>query len=266
MKNLNRRQFLNLAAGGTAATVLHFSGCISELASGGNTPERPNIIYILADDLGYGDLGCYGQQKIKTPSLDRMAAEGMRFTQHYAGSTVCAPSRCALMTGLHTGHCIIRGNERVPLRPSDVTVAELLKQAGYVTGITGKWGLGEPETTGIPNKKGFDQWFGYLNQHNAHFYYQPFLWKNRELVVLEGNKDGQRQQYTHDLFTEFALDFIRTNEDKPFFLYLAYTIPHAELLVPDDSLRQYIGEYGPMKKKCPEITTPRQHPRLRLRR
>ncbi len=251
---MNRREFLNLAAGGAVAVVIPSSGCESEFArSKGGTARRPNIIFILADDLGYGDLGCYGQDKIRTPNLDRMAAEGMRFTQHYAGSTVCAPSRCALMTGLHTGHCWVRGNKRVPLRPCDVTVAELLKKAGYATGITGKWGLGEPETTGIPNKQGFDQWFGYLNQHNAHFYYQPFLWKNKQLVVLEGNKDGQRRQYTHDLFTDFALDFIRTNKDKPFFLYLAYTIPHAELLVPDDSLRQYIGKFSerPYEKRRP---------------
>jgi arylsulfatase A len=254
MKNLNRREFLNLVAGSAAALVMPAGGCESQFTRSKSTiAKRPNIIFILADDLGYGDLGCYGQEKIKTPNLDRMAAEGMRFTQHYAGSTVCAPSRCALMTSLHTGHCWVRGNKHVPLRPSDVTIAELLKQAGYVTGITGKWGLGEPETTGIPNKQGFDQWFGYLNQHNAHFYYQPFLWKNKQLVVLEGNKDGQRRQYTHDLFTDFALDFIRTNKDKPFFLYLAYTIPHAELLVPDDSLRQYIGKFPerPYEKRRP---------------
>jgi len=255
MKHLNRREFLNLVAGSAAALVTPSSGCESEFArSKDASAKRPSIIFILADDLGYGDLGCYGQQQIKTPNLDQMAAEGMRFTQHYAGSTVCAPSRCALMTGQHTGHCLIRGNERVPLRPGDVTVAELLRQAGYVTGITGKWGLGEPETTGIPNKQGFDQWFGYLNQHNAHFYYQPFLWKNKKLVVLEGNKDGQRRQYTHDLFTDFALGFIRTNKDKPFFLYLAYTIPHAELLVPDDSLRQYMGKFPekPYEKRWPK--------------
>src|SRR5213593_753793 len=127
-------------------------------------PAKPNIIFILADDLGYGDLGCYGQKKIRTPNLDRMAAEGMRFTQCYAGSTVCAPSRCALMTGLHTGHCRIRGNANVPLEPGDRTVAELLKSAGYATGLVGKWGLGEDGTTGVPNKKGFDEFFGFLNQ------------------------------------------------------------------------------------------------------
>ena len=129
---------------------------ISFLNCGEKEPVKPNIIYILADDLGYGDLGCYGQEKIKTPNIDQLASEGIRFTDHYAGSTVCAPSRCCLMTGLHTGHARIRGNARTPLLPDDITVAELLKSAGYTTGLIGKWGLGEPGTTGIPNKQGFD--------------------------------------------------------------------------------------------------------------
>src|SRR5947207_2531499 len=171
---------------------------------------RPNIIFILADDLGYGDLGCYGQKKIRTPHLDRLAADGMRFTQCYAGSTVCAPSRCALMTGRHTGHCTVRGNALVPLRPDDVTVAEVLKAAGYQTGLIGKWGLGEPGTSGIPNRKGFDTFFGYLNQVHAHNYYPDYLWRNQERVVLKGNvvRDGvasKRAQYSPDLFTRAAL-------------------------------------------------------------
>ncbi|MFQ6097745.1 MAG: arylsulfatase [Armatimonadota bacterium] len=185
------------------------------------------MIFILADDLGYGDLGCYGQQRIQTPNLDRFAAEGVRFTDAYAGSTVCAPSRCSLMTGLHTGHCRVRGNARVPLRPEDVTVAEVLKRAGYVTGIIGKWGLGEPDTTGIPNRQGFDEWFGYLNQRRAHNYYPEHLWKNESKFPLSGNLNGRRRQYSHDLFTEYALWFLRRHQDRPFFLYLAYTIPHA---------------------------------------
>src|SRR5207247_3179853 len=147
---------------------------------------RPNILLILADDLGYGDLGCYGQKRIRTPNLDRMAAEGMRFTQFYAGSTVCAPSRCCLMTGLHTGHATIRGNAAVPLRPEDVTAAQLLKDAGYATALVGKWGLGEPETTGVPNRKGFDTFYGFLNQVHAHNYYPDYLWKNQEKVAIEG--------------------------------------------------------------------------------
>jgi arylsulfatase A-like enzyme len=195
-------------------------------------PSRPNIVFILADDLGYGDLGCYGQKRILTPNLDRMAAEGMRFTQFYAGSTVCAPSRCSLMTGLHTGHAIIRGNANVPLRPQDVTVAKVLKDAGYTTGLIGKWGLGEADTTGVPNRQGFDYFYGYLNQVHAHNYYPDYLWKNQEKVVIEGNvvKSGvasKRAQYSPDLFTKEALAFVEQNREKPFFLYLAYTIPHA---------------------------------------
>ena len=139
--------------------------------------RKPNIIFILADDLGYGDLGCYGQTKIKTPNLDKLAAEGMRFTNFYAGSTVCAPSRCALMTGLHTGHAFIRGNAAVALRPQDLTVAEVLKQAGYRTALIGKWGLGNPNTTGVPQKKGFDEFLGYLDQVHAHDYYTDYLWR-----------------------------------------------------------------------------------------
>src|SRR6516162_1054573 len=199
-------------------------------------PSRPNIILILADDLGYGDVGCYGQKRIQTPQIDRLAAEGMRFTQCYAGSTVCAPSRCALMTGLHSGHGTVRGNALVPLAPEDVTVAEVLKEANYATALIGKWGLGEPGSTGIPNRKGFDYFFGYLNQQHAHNYYPDYLWKNQEKVNLAGNvvKNNvatERAQYSHDLFTNQALGFLdsrkRLTPDKPFFLYLAYTIPHA---------------------------------------
>lgn len=189
--------------------------------------ERPNIIFILADDLGYGDVGCYGQEKVPTPNIDRLAAEGIRFTDFYAGSTVCAPSRCCLMTGLHTGHAWIRGNDRVPLRPNDVTIARVCKQAGYATGLVGKWGLGEPDTTGIPNRQGFDYFFGYLNQGHAHNYYPDYLWRNTDRVVLEGNAGGKRTQYSHDLFTTEAMGFIDKHRVEPFFLYLAYTIPHA---------------------------------------
>ena len=194
-------------------------------------PKRPNIVFILADDLGYGDVGCYGQKQIQTPSIDRLAAEGTRFTQCYAGCTVCAPSRCVLMTGLHTGHCQVRGNARVPLRPEDTTVAEVLKAAGYRTGIIGKWGLGEPDSTGIPNKKGFDYWFGYLNQAHAHNYYPDYLWRNQEKVplpnIVEKGVATKKVVYSADLFAEEALRFVEREKDKPFFLYLALTIPHA---------------------------------------
>ncbi len=195
-------------------------------------PAHPNIIFILADDLGYGDLGCYGQKRILTPNIDRMATEGMRFTQFYAGDTVCAPSRCCLLTGLHTGHAVIRGNAAVPLRAQDATVAKVLKDAGYSTGLVGKWGLGEADTTGVPNLQGFDYFYGYLNQVHAHNYYPDYLWKNQEKVAIEGNvvKGGvasKRAQYSPDLFTKEALEFVDRNREKPFFLYLAYTIPHA---------------------------------------
>ncbi|MBL8793371.1 MAG: arylsulfatase [Planctomycetia bacterium] len=194
--------------------------------------QPPNVILIFTDDLGYGDLGCYGQKRIKTPHVDRMAQEGVRFTQCYAGSTVCAPSRSALMTGQHTGHTLVRGNARVPLRPEEVTVAKVVKSAGYRTGLIGKWGLGEPDSTGIPNLQGFDYFFGYLNQHLAHNYYPDYLWRNQEKVlysgnVVEKNVASKRTVYSHDLFTEEALKFVEQEPGKPFFLYLAYTIPHA---------------------------------------
>lgn len=188
--------------------------------------RKPNIIFILADDLGWGDLGSYGQKLTKTPNLDRLAKEGTRFTQVYASAPVCAPSRASLMTGLHQGHAYIRGNNdskgaRVSLRPEDTTIAEVLKKAGYSTGIIGKWGLGEPDTTGIPNKKGFDYFFGYLNQNLAHNYYPDYLWRNEEKVDLAG------KAYSADLFGQEALDFIKRESKAPFFLYLAGTLPHA---------------------------------------
>ncbi len=237
-----RRDFLKAMGLGAATLVLPSGTPATQTAA--RPTRRPNIIFILADDLGYGDLGCYGQQTIRTPNLDRMAAEGMRFTQHYAGSTVCAPSRCVLMTGLHTGHCYVRGNKRVqpmgqiPLPPDTVSVAKLLKAAGYSTGLIGKWGLGGPGSTGAPGKQGFDYFFGYLCQRHAHNYYPEFLFRNDERVELEGNKvansrpDGagvavERAQYSHDLFAREALDFVDRNKNRPFFLYLALTIPHA---------------------------------------
>jgi len=257
---MNRRDFLKTI--GSGALIATISGCKSWPV--GKSP-RPNIIFILADDLGYGDLGCYGQKEIATPNIDRIAKEGLIFTDHYAGSTVCAPSRCSLMTGLHTGHCWIRGNALLPLRPSDVTVAKLLKEAGYTTGAIGKWGLGEAGTTGIPNKKGFDYWFGYLNQRHAHNYYPEFLWRNEESIPIEGNKlpkpepggwgeSINKVTYSPDLFTKEALTFVEQNKDRPFFLYLAYTVPHANneagqngMEVP--SLGQYADKDWPVPQK-----------------
>jgi choline-sulfatase len=211
---------------------------------------RPNIVLILADDLGYGDVGCYGQKLVATPHIDRLASQGMRFTQGYAGSTVCAPSRCVLMTGRHSGHATVRGNALVPLQPDDVTVAEVLKSAGYATGLFGKWGLGEPETTGLPNRQGFDEFFGFLNQHHAHNYYPDYLWRNeqKELldnVVPKNNIASVRKQYAPDLFAAEALSFLDRHAGHPFFLYFAPTLPHANnergnaegngMEVPDDA-------------------------------
>lgn len=247
MEKFNRREFLSLAAGGAAA-MLPLAGCERGLAGNGNPAKKPNIIFIMADDLGYGDLGCYGQKHIRTPNIDKLADEGMRFTDCYAGSTVCAPSRSVLMTGQHTGHTRVRNNmgkvggvlvtdngspqKRVPLEAEDVTVAEVLKQADYATGITGKWGLAEPDTDGLPTRQGFDEWFGYLNQRRAHTYYPPYLWRNEEKMLLEANAGGNKGQYSHDMFTDFALDFVRRHKTGPFFLYLPYTIPHAKYEIP----------------------------------
>lgn len=216
------------------------SGLAAEGPRGNDWRERmltnrpPNIVLIVADDLGYGDLGSYGQKRIKTPHLDRLAAEGMRFTQCYAGSTVCAPSRATLMTGQHTGHTRIRGNGNVPLAPADVTVAEVLQKAGYETGAIGKWGLGLEETTGTPHRQGFNEWFGYLSQKHAHDYYPTYLWRSsvandqlENALVLDRNLDGAKGVYAPDLFTLAATNFVRNNRFKPFFLYLPLTFPHA---------------------------------------
>jgi len=196
---------------------------------------RPNILFIIADDLGYGDLGCYGQKKIQTPNLDRLAAEGTVFTQYYAGSTVCAPSRCALLTGKHTGHARIRGNsaQQHPLLPEDVTVAEVLKPAGYKTCALGKWGLGKLNSTGHPRQQGFDEFFGYLTHREAHNYYPEQLWRNEQPWPFPDNAHNARGTYVHDWFTRSAQNFSRINRpdhqfpDRRFFIYLAYTIPHA---------------------------------------
>ena len=205
---------------------------------------RPNIIFIMADDLGYGHLGCHGQQKIRTPNIDRLAAEGMRFTDCYAGAPVCAPSRSVLMTGKHGGHTSVRANSGgVPLLAKDVTIAEVLKPAGYTTAIFGKWGLGDAGTAGVPNQQGFDHFFGYLHQVHCHFYYPYFLWKDDQKYLLPGNEGGKRQQYTHDEIVDQAKGFLRHHKQQRFFLYLPFTIPHTELLVPEDSLKQYGGKF-----------------------
>jgi arylsulfatase A-like enzyme len=210
---MNRRQFLASAAA-------------APLAAGQSGQPRPNIVLIVADDLGYGDLGCYGQQRIQTPNIDRLAREGTRFTDAYAGSTVCAPSRCSLFTGLHMGHARVRGNGPVTLRKEDVTLTEVLKQAGYRTGIVGKWSLGGIGQEGYPLDKGFDEWLGYFSQSQAHLYYPEMLLDGRRERNLQQNWGTRRGVYAHDLFTERAVEFIR-KEGAPFFLHVSWTIPHA---------------------------------------
>ncbi|MCR5713958.1 MAG: arylsulfatase [Bacteroidales bacterium] len=227
-------------------TLPFMAGCQSEKAA----PERPNIIYIMADDLGYGDLSCYGQRHFQTPNIDSLASRGMRFTQFYAGTAISAPSRCSLMTGKYTGHTRIRDNfsvtnQRVPLHEEDVTIAEKMKEAGYTAGMFGKWGLGELGTTGVPTKQGFDEFFGYINQRDAHSYYPLRLQHNEENIYFSRNENDGRGLYSHDTIHYMAKRFIRRNleQGQPFVAFLTYTIPHAELTVPEDTLNPFIGRF-----------------------
>lgn len=213
--------------------------------------KKPNIIYILADDLGYGDLSSFGQTKFNTPNIDKLAAEGMMFTQHYAGNTVCAPSRSALLTGMHTGHTPIRGNKEIqpegqfPISDNTYTMAEALKEGGYVTGAFGKWGLGYPGSEGDPTKQGFDVFYGYNCQRLGHNYYPYHLWSNTDSIVLTGNAGHKKEQYAPELIQNKALEFLETNKDKPFFMYVPTIIPHAELVAPESVLAKYRGKYNP---------------------
>ncbi len=222
--------------------------------------SKPNIIYILTDDLGYGDISCYGQTKFTTPHIDRMAETGMRFSDHYAGSTVCAPSRCALLTGQHTGHAQIRGNYeqkpegQAPLAPGTVTVPALLKQAGYTTGMFGKWGLGGPGSTSDPVQV-FDEFFGYNCQRLAHSYYPDYLWHQDQKVPLDG------KTYSHDLIMEAALRFIQNNQDHPFFCYIPVTIPHAAMHAHKDLHDKYRKQFPAFEDRIgtyagPDVTNP----------
>lgn len=206
--------------------------------------DKPNIIFILGDDIGQGDLGCYGQQKIKTPNLDKMAAEGVRFTQAYSGTTVCAPSRTSLMTGLHMGHSPVRANREIakgqgqmPLPEKTVTVAQLLKQQGYATACMGKWGMGMFDTTGSPLKKGFDRFYGYNCQRHAHSYFPEYLYDNDKLVDLPENKGGTKKTYADRLIQKNVLSWVEQQGTKPFFLFYATTLPHGAYEI--DDLGQY---------------------------
>ena len=249
-------------------------GACRTFGTGERDAGPPNIVLILADDLGYGELGCYGQTKIRTPHLDALAAEGMRFTDHHSGSPVCAPSRCVLMTGLHTGHSFIRGNKemggwgpdepegQLPLPAGTPTLARILQARGYATGAFGKWGLGGPDSTGHPNRQGFDHFYGYLCQRVAHNYYPTHLWRNGEQDVLEGNEwfsahqrlkeapEGEEgfapfasAQYAPDRMIDEAVAFVDEHRDEPFFLYFATPVPHVAIQVPDDSLAEYQGKF-----------------------
>ena len=222
--------------------------------------EKPNIIYILCDDLGYAEVGYNGQEKIQTPELDALASKGMRFTDHYCGNAVCAPSRASLMTGKHPGHAFIRANSpgypngQTPIPADSETLGKLMKRAGYATACIGKWGLGSFHDVGNPNKQGFDHFFGYTDQRNAHNYYPEYLWRNAEKEMLN-NANGAENDYSHDLMTQDALKFIEQKKEEPFFLYLAYLIPHVKYQVPD--LAQYADRDWPKEMKIHAAMTSR---------
>jgi len=213
--------------------------------------SKPNIIFILADDLGYGDLSFNGQIHFSTPNIDLLASEGMFFTQHYSGSTVCAPSRSTIMTGLHTGHTPVRGNKEVqpegqyPLPSDTYTLAEMLKEQGYVTGAFGKWGLGYPGSEGDPNMQGIDEFYGYNCQRFAHHYYPRHLWHNQEKINIPENEGQNKGIYAPELIQEKTLQFIEQNQDTTFFLYVPHVIPHAELVAPEAYMEKYRGEIEP---------------------
>ena len=241
-----------------APTVLLFlSACLIS----GFCADRPNIIFILSDDLAQGDLGCYGQKLIKTPRLDRMAAEGTRFTQAYSGTTVCAPSRSSLMTGLHMGHCPIRANREVqpggqmPLPDGTFTVARLLKDAGYATACVGKWGMGMFDTTGSPLKLGFDHFFGYNCQRHAHSYFPTYLYNDAQRFDLPGNTGkGVGKTYAQNLIADETLKFVRANKDRPFFLYYSITLPHGTFEI-DDQGEYASKDWTPLQKNYAAMVT-----------
>ena len=268
---MQRRDFLKM----TGAVAAGLPCLYAARAAGAR--RRPNVVFFVADDLGYADVGCYGQKKIKTPNIDRLAAEGMRFTQAYSGNPVCAPSRCTLMTGYHTGHAQVRGNKQIggtegwklgstiggqwPIVEDTFTVAKLFKRAGYATGAFGKWGLGRVGTTGDPQKQGFDHFFGYICQRQAHTFYPNHLWRDGEVFWIEENKDGAERVYSADVITDEALKFVRANKDKPFFLYVPTTVPHVALQVPEDSLAEYKGQWPDPPYDGSKGYIPHEHPR-----
>lgn len=245
----------------TTFLCLSFATCygLASCSEGGNEEKPVNVVFILADDLGYGDVGCYGQQIIHTPNIDKMASEGLLFTQAYSGCPVSAPSRCSLMTGLNTAHTQVRGNKEIlpegqqPMEEGTYTIAKLMQSAGYSTGMFGKWGLGYPGSVSVPNTMGFDEFFGYNCQRQSHTYYPDHLWHNGDTIYFPENANNARKTYSMDIIHRHALDFIKENKDKPFFAMLTYTLPHAELNLPHDSIYdlykdkfkeiQYIGKF-----------------------
>ncbi|MRT91995.1 arylsulfatase [Ancylomarina sp. 16SWW S1-10-2] len=267
---MNKLVFLLIA-------VLSLSSCNEKKEKKEKKNQKPNIVYILADDLGYGDLSCYGQDKFETPNIDKLAKRGMKFTQHYSGAAVCAPSRSTLLTGKHTGHTSIRGNKeldgegQLPMKGSSITVAELLKTAGYTTGAFGKWGLGFPGSEGDANNQGFDEFYGYNCQRMAHRYYPAYLRHNQDKEYLEGNDWTNTVTYAPDKIQDATLQFIENNKDTSFFAYVPLVLPHAELISPNDSIMEmfegkfdevpYVGvkgsDYGPdmiQSKFCSQKT------------
>lgn len=243
-----------LFLGGLVLSCKNNAGQTSEATQkSSNQDRRPNIVYILADDLGYGDLSVYGQDKFSTPNIDKLAKEGMLFTQHYSGSTVCAPSRSALLTGMHTGHTVVRGNKEImpegqyPIPDNTFTLAEAMKKGGYTTGAFGKWGLGFPGSEGDPINQGFDTFFGYNCQRLGHNYYPRHLWSNSDSLVLKNNEGEKKGTYAPELIHQKTLDFIESNKENPFFLYVASIIPHAELAAPESVMEKYRGKFPPEK-------------------
>jgi len=247
-ESLSRRDFLRLTGAGAAAAL--GAPLLANRAFAAPRPARkPNIIYIMADDLGYGDLGCYGQKKILTPRLDRMAVEGMRFTDFYSAAPVCAPARRSLLTGMHGGHSTCRANNpSVGMKAGEVTVAEILKKAGYATGVVGKWAEGVEKSSGAPNKQGFDYWFG-VPQSRGHGYYHWRLWKNGKMTTGRENPEQQKHHATN-LYTDEAVGFIKRNKDKPFFLYVPLQAPHFDYQVPKDALKPYADKPWDAKQKA----------------
>jgi arylsulfatase A-like enzyme len=236
----------------TRRLILALAGLLALGGAPRLTAAPPNVVLIVGDDLGYGHVGCFGQQKIKTPNIDRLAAEGMRFTSFYSGACVCAPARSTLMTGLHTGHTAVRNNGlNRYLYPEDVTVAEVFKQAGYATGGFGKWGLGREHTPGVAVKQGFDTWFGQYSQTHAHFYYPAFLMRDLERSPVPENVGKKRGRYAQDAIHAEALKFITANKGRPFFAYLPYILPHVELTAPPAARKPYEGRWPKIARADP---------------